>query len=438
VPRPRRARRLAALAAAAAALLGLGARPAEASPQDIFGFGPRSAALGATGAADAEGYEAVYGNPALLSLARSRSLSAGMLGAVFDLHAGAPISYEPLRGSLIGAVMPLPFGGILKDRIAVGLGFFTPFDLVVRARILYPEVLQFPIADRAQSVAVQAGIGVDLSHGLRVGGGFAALAALTGTVLVATDDSGRIGTTVNDTLVASYAPAIGASYDIGDAYRVGVTFRGALVGRFNVVITVQDLGSLTVPPLNISGVAQYDPLELAVEVARVKGAWRGALGATYKHWSAFPGLAEPTVRCPLFDPTTGLPFTGSCTAGGPPPPGWHDTVVPRVGVEHVHEPAVGVSMRERGGAFFEPSPAPAQTGASNIYENARLALTLGYGVEVGPPEARIALDLVGQLQGLLPSTNVKAASVPRDNPGSPSVTASGIIGVAGLTVGVKF
>src|SRR5277367_2981527 len=142
---PRHRRLIPALALAAA--LGLAGSAAQASPEDVFGFGPRSSALGATGAASADGYEAVHGNPALLSLARSRQLAVGISSAVFDLHAQGRLSYEPMQGSVIGAVLPIPFGGILKDRIAVGLGFFTPFDLIVRGRILYPEIPQFPVAD---------------------------------------------------------------------------------------------------------------------------------------------------------------------------------------------------------------------------------------------------------------------------------------------------
>src|SRR5262249_21982126 len=149
---------------------------------------------------------------ALLSLERSRSLVLGIQGAIFDMRANGPLEYEPLHGSVIGATLPVPFEGVLKDRIALGVGFFTPFDLVVRGRILYDTTPQFSLPDRTQSVAVQAAVGVDVGHGIRVGAGFAALAALSGTVDVATDASGRIGTVVGDTLLASYGPIVGASY----------------------------------------------------------------------------------------------------------------------------------------------------------------------------------------------------------------------------------
>ena len=68
------------LALGLAAIGALVAAPAKASPEDVLGFGPRSIAMGATGAAGSEGYESVYGNPALLSTARSRQLTLGFVG----------------------------------------------------------------------------------------------------------------------------------------------------------------------------------------------------------------------------------------------------------------------------------------------------------------------------------------------------------------------
>jgi long-chain fatty acid transport protein len=429
-------RRLLALALAAHGVLA--AAPALASPEDVLGFGPRSIAMGSTGAAGSEGYESVYGNPALLSTARSRQLSLGFVGAVFDLHAKEKIAAGPLHGSVIGATLPLPFGGVLKDRIAIGLGFFAPTDLVVRGRILDPEKAQVPLADRVQSVAVQAGIGIDFGHGIRAGGGFAALAALSGSVLVATDASGRIGTVVKDTLVASYGPIIGLSYDIGDAWRIGATFRGALVGRFNVVILVKDLGALTVPPLNISGIAQYDPWQIALEFARIKGPWRFAAGTTFKRWSAYPGLSEATVRCPLLDPDSGRAFTDACGALVPDKPEYSDILVARAGVERAFEPAQGVSMRARAGVFFERSPAPSQTKLANVYDNARGAISAGYGLALGPPFPALDLDLFSQLQWLLPREHVKKASIPASNAGAPRASVSGLLASFGMTVGARF
>ncbi|WP_437942327.1 OmpP1/FadL family transporter [Sorangium sp. So ce341] len=431
-------RGFAPLAAAGLAFAPAGA--ARASPEDVLGFGARASAMGATGAAVAEGYEAVYANPALLSLSRERRLTLGLEGAIFDLRAGGRrLSYPPLRGSLIGATVPIPFGGALADRVTIGLGFFAPFDVVVRGRILYPETPQFPVADRTQSVAAQAALGASLGRGVRVGAGFAALAALSGAVTVATDASGRVGTLVEDTLVASYGPILGASYDIG-AYRVGAAFRGELAGRFDVVIRAEDLGGIAVPPLHIAGIAQYDPAQVALEVARVKGPWKVAIGATYKRWSAYPGPVEATVRCPDVDPATGEPFAGPCGAPAPADPGYSDTVVPRVGVERSLALRPGATAHARGGAYLEPSPAPEQTGASNLYDNARVALSLGYGLALAAPLPRLTLDLFGEVQLLLPRAHRKRGEPAAGGAegGAGAVRTGGVLVAGGTTLGVAF
>lgn len=374
---------------------------ARATPQEVVGFGYRSVGMGTTGAAVGEGVDSIYANPALLSLARDLELQIGTFGASFHLHAdGAGLgplpSYPALASTTIGGVLPLPFGGILKDRVAIGIGFLTPFEIVVRGRILYPEKPQYLLADRVQAVAVQAAVGLDIGYGLRIGGGFAASAALDGSVVVAEDASGRIGTTVEDTLIATYAPIVGASYDIGEAYRVGLTFRGELDGRFNVVITAEDLGEITIPPLNISGIAQYDPWQLAAEFARVSGDWRLALGVTYKHWPAYPGPADATVRCEA-DTT--------CEALVPADPGLDPVVAPRAGAEYVLDFDVA-ELGLRGGYAFEASPFPEQTGRASYFDNHRSILSAGWGVSVSRPFA-FGVDGFFQAQILHPRSHDK-------------------------------
>jgi long-chain fatty acid transport protein len=403
-----RGRRLGLACAACFALCSIGHTPSvQASPQEVLGFGYRATALGQTGAADARGIDAVYANPALLSREHQLSLQLGIAGAFFDLEAnglvGAPLTnYPGYAGNTIGGVIPLPFGGVLEDRVTVGVGFVTPFDVVVRGRILYPEKPQFLFADRVQSVGLNAGLGIDIGHGIRLGGGFMALAALEGSVLVGTDASGRIGTVVEDTLVASYAPLIGASYDIGDDYRIGVGVRGELQARFNVVIVAEDLGQIEIPPINISGVAQYDPWQVSLELARHSGDWRVAIGATYKHWSAYPGPLEATVRCEdAPDPDA------SCNAPIPIDVDYSPVVAPRAGVERPIGLAPGVELALRGGYSFEPSPAPEQRGRSNYFDNHRSVFSVGYGVAFDDPLPSFGFDGFAQLQLLHPRDHEK-------------------------------
>ena len=64
---------------------------ADASPEDIFGYGGRTSAMGATGTAHASGYEAAWHNPALASptpgIDAKYKLTLGYHAGVFRLDA---------------------------------------------------------------------------------------------------------------------------------------------------------------------------------------------------------------------------------------------------------------------------------------------------------------------------------------------------------------
>src|SRR5512134_1695731 len=98
----------------------LGGAPAAASPLQIFGFGARSPAQAATGVAAADDFECLYLNPAGLAEITGRRLSAGTVVGTFDLD-GSDRPIDTTAGIEVGAVFPLPLGGILRGR--VGLAF---------------------------------------------------------------------------------------------------------------------------------------------------------------------------------------------------------------------------------------------------------------------------------------------------------------------------
>lgn len=447
------------------------ATSAHASPEDLFGFGTRSPAMGGTGAAHAEGFEASYDNPALLSLSHERRLSLGFQGATYSLSAsgaGEPghVSYERAKGILVGAVLPIPFGGVLKDRIAFGLGAYTPTDIVVRGRILYPETPQFALlGDRSQSLGIRLGLGADVTHGLRVGVGFAALAELVGEVIVATDASGHVGSNVDAQLTATYAPIVGASYEHDLAHgllRIGGTFRGQLDARFGVEIDGSKLSTLNIPIFNIAGLAQYDPAEIALEGAWANRDWTLALGATYKHWSSYPGPIEPTILCPPDQP--------DCGALQPTKIKYSDTLVPRVGVDRKIEMTKSAVAHLRAGYWFEPSPLPSQIPASQawnspaqtttyvptrFFDASRHVLTLGGGLELGNPmkhsmppgeeaksrpERPFNLDVYSQIHVLQPRTVTleRGPNGEGDDPGFGDAKLTGTVLVFGMIAGAAF
>jgi hypothetical protein len=450
MPARMRAGRFAAAFVALAASLGAG--PAHASPEDLFGYGARTSAMGATGVAHATGYETGWHNPALASETRANKLTLGYLGGLFRLDArqggvSSPVSPAPVKGALIGAALPIPLGGVLADRVGASLAFYTPTDVIVRGRVLYPEKTQFPLlSDRAQSLTLRAALGADMGYGVKVGVGVAALAEIAGTVVAAADATGNVGTSVETQLVATYSPVLGATYDLpisGDAtYRVGLVYRGTLDARFAVVIDGTRLSSLAIPLFNISGLAQYDPAQVALELARAEGDNVLAVQVVYKRWSAFPGLLEPTVVC-----TEG--GAGACGVL-PPRIDWDDTLVVRVGADQGFFIARGARLHARGGAFVEQSPLPSSLPTSEAYDRTasatvdvptayydatRVALTAGTGLSLAEPLPPIDLDLFGQYHVLLPRT------VRSVNAGGTTLLegeVSGRVAVFGMTAGVRF
>lgn len=402
--------------------------------------------MAGTGTATSSDFEAAYTNPALLSRIRRPRLALGVLGANFDEVAvgdGLPgrIEDRSARGLDIGADLPIPFGGVLKDRVSGALAFYTPSEVIVRGRILYPETPQFPLlSDRAQCVAIRMGVGVDIGHGVRIGGGFAALAEIVGTVVVATDAAGKVGTQIDDQLIATYAPTLGASYEhalrlFGEdgTVRVGGVFRGALAARFSVTIDATKLSSIAIPVFDIAGLAQYDPLQAGLEVAWENSKWKLAIGATWKHWSDYPGPLEPTL--PDLDV---------------PKPDYSDTVVPRVGVERSFPLSRSAKLHVRGGYFFEPTPVGAHLPSSQAYDIPsqtlvtvptryfdadRHVFTAGLGVSLEKP-LRLDVDAFAQAHVLAPRTMTLDAGEPDGSTSTANV--SGSIVVTGIQIGVGF
>jgi len=431
------------------------ASTADASPEDLFGWGPRSPAMGGTGAAASHGADATYTNPALLSLVHRNVLTLGYAGATFDLHAdggGLPgrVSVIPAKGYVVGVEVPIPFGGLLKDRVAVGMAFYTPTDALLRGNILYPETPEYALlADRAQSLAVRIGAGVDVGYGIRVGVGVAALAELVGSIDVI-NTAGTVGAHVDDQLVAVYAPTVGLAYDLpfdrapdgSSRWRIGATWRGKLDATFGVNVDASKLSSLNLPVFNIAGVAQYDPEELAIEVAHVRDGWTLAAGITWKHWSAYPGVFEPTIICPA---------NQDCNALTPPVVAYSDTIVPRVGAEKLFPLPRHVAIRARAGFFLEPTPVPGTLPSSQAYDQASQALvdvptrffdttryvfSLGGGVDLGD-YGPFTVDFWAQYH-LLANTTVTTCSGGACSPDPGPAKLSGNVLAYGLLAGVRF
>lgn len=392
-----RAALCAALLAAALVSAPVGAT---ASMLDLFGYGARGLALAGAAATTAEGHAAVYYNPAGLGFERHRTFSLGYQHAVFDLsYNGTAADAEDAPATLIGMAIPLPLRGAMADRLTLGAAFVIPFGTVLLAQVPRPGEPSFVLLEsRAQTVSLQLGLGLRLTDALSVGGGFIALAELGGGIEVAPNETGRIGSTVRDELLADYAPTAGVLVRPGRGVSAALVFRGESKATFSLPLDA-DLGEsfpLPVPRLDITGVAQYDPRQVAFEFS---GTPPGlpvvvAAGATWKQWSGFPNPIVFTAARP-----NDLPQ---------PAPGFADTWVARVGAEATFLEDTALRVQPRLGYAFEPTPAPPQTGFHAYLDNDRHIVAAGVGLSW----RALRLDLGGQWHHLMLRTERRASGEP--------------------------
>jgi long-chain fatty acid transport protein len=348
----------------AVAIGALLAAPAHASPLELFGFGGRSPALAATGAATTTDFDAVYLNPAGLGDVRGKRLAVGTLFGTFALD-GVNRAVDDAVGIEIGGALALPLGGWLKDRLGIGIGLYVPTNDLNRARTPTPGTPFYAVLeDRSEVVGAQFAIGLRLSERWSVGGGFLALATLKGLLNVQPDAAGRFATTSEEQIVLSYAPVLGVRWRTSDALSLAATLHFSSESPYNIFITnhIGDVLPVTLPEIRIGGVAQYDPL-----IAVVEAAWRpvpavllvGA--AAYEHWGAYPAPTENVLE----------------SAGPAPSPGFHDTVVPRLAVE-LSGPE---RLAFRAGYQLVPTPAP---DGSSFIDDTRHVFSLGVGLDAAP------------------------------------------------------
>lgn len=384
---------------------------ADASPLELFGFGGRSPGLAGTGVASTTGFESVYLNPAgLARVARKRATSGFLLGDFTLSLNGDDTGTDLAKGVIFGGEVPIPFGGPWKDRVGLGFGLYVPGKSINRARQPFPgEPIYILLENRSHVIALQFAVGAKIDDKLDVGAGVITLAELDGQIHVSTDAAGRFTTQSEQRLRTRFAPVIGGRYQLREGLDLGGVLRWESRSDYDIQVTtdIGDVVPIQLPPIQIAGTAQYDPLTIAVEAA-----WRpqpdllvsGQL--QWQHWSRF-GL-------PTLNPTAGTPPQEE--------PNFHDTVVPRVSAE------LGFAKHflARAGATFLMSPAPEATGRQSFLDNHRLVGTLGLGAHLGV----VHVDAYAQLHQLVPRTHDKAA------PSMEVYDTGGRVVVGGLTVGL--
>ncbi len=403
-------------------------RESEGSPLELYGFGGRSAAMAGSGVGSCANFDCVYLNPAGLGRVRHKLLTGGASYGNLDLEIdGSQSPGENTVSTTFGLVVPLRLGGALRERMTLALGIMVPRKAVARARAPKLGEPTFALLDsRSEIVGIQVALGYALGDSWGLGVGVLALATLEGLIHVDVDGAGRFRTRSEQSLRSDYAPVVGARYARADsAWGFGVSTRGSSTAGYDIAIT-NDLSAslpLSLPLLQIVGTPQYDPAMLAAEATyQANSELKISAQLEYKRWSQY---LRPN-KNPLPD---GMML---------PAPGFHDTVVPRLGAEWVHEFG-RAELSLRSGYAFLYSPAPEMTGPQSLLDNHRHLMALGFGLAWPETEFPFRFDVWAQNHELVGRTHHKDASLFEDPADirAPAVHGDGRILIGGFTLGVK-
>lgn len=402
------------------------ASPAAANPLDAFGFGARAVGMGGAATAVSTDVAANYYNPAGLAAGDGLRLDLGYAFVRPELRiAGGDQRVDDSRGFQGGVALP---GELFGRRVGFSLGLHLPDERVSRIRALPQRQPRWVLWDnRPQRVVITSSVAVEVIEGLFIGGGLTYLANTAGTLDI-TGDVGlfdveltRLSSAVDVDLASVRYASAGVLYR-GDGWRVGAAWRQdfSLKLDLDVRVTGQVLSApeVAVVPEGLFLLRSlndnlYSPQQVFVGAAVTLGDWLVAVDVGWLDWSRFP---SPTARLELALELAPLSFELPLPAE-PVAPGFHDIVVPRVGVEWEAVAGEWGRFLVRGGGFYEPSPAPDQAGATNYVDGDKLAGALGVGVRVVDPSGvfprPIEVDVAGQVVRMMRRVYLK------DDPADP-------------------
>jgi long-chain fatty acid transport protein len=400
--------------AVVACLTLVGAGGARAGGFDIFGHTPRDIAMGGAMTAAVLGYSALYYNPAALTAERTHSLAGGLRLSVpvLEVERADPFATPETvlpdvhAGLSIGWVKP--FGGVFEDRVAVGLSVALPAQRLVRVQGLDPAAPQFHLYQNLQDkLLIHLGVAGEPLEWLSIGVGAQILADLRGGVALDLDVLGGLFNSqrLDVTLAPTISPLVGVHVrpplgPDGGQIKAGLTWRGENALRFDLPVRVT-AGDALALDIAVAQTVLWTPHQFALGVAWTLDdpALTVALDLTLALWSRAP---DPSPRLSVdvggslleaFGLESALDLS---TRSAPIRLGFSDTLTARIGAEW--HPLPWLTLR--GGYFWRPTPAPAQTGATAYLDNEAHVVSLGAGFSFDNPiqdrPAAVDIDIAVQ------------------------------------------
>lgn len=379
--------------AIAAALCGL-AGVARANPVDAFGIGARAPAMGGAATAAADGAVGAYYNPAALALGDEIRIDFGYLAAkpMLSLN-GADQGVDASHGIMAGLVVP---GDVGPVHVAFGATITLPDERLIRTRTRpsgQPRWIYYD--NRPQRFFFAAALALQLTSKLWIGGGLTFMSRTHGAIAL----GGRVGYPVSDdstldldidvSLIAVRYPEAGLLWRPLPWLDLGLTYRGSFVLELDQAFSLRgDLGPDANPIIRDASFALqslsqdlFQPLQVAFGVAaRITPRLLVTADLTYQRWS---DMDNPASKITLqydfkaFNELVHIPAQLPLE-----PTYFHDTFVPRIGIEVTALRGRSTTWYVRGGYAYEPSPAPEQRREPNLVDNDKHTFSAGLGVTV--------------------------------------------------------
>jgi long-chain fatty acid transport protein len=371
------------------------AAAARGNPIDAFGYGSRATAMGGAATAASEDSSANYYNPAGLVRGRELRFDLGYRYAQplarVNRH---DIGVDASRGFFVGLVAP---GSIGPFRFAFGVSLWLPDERLTRLRTLPFAQPRFILFDNLpQRLFFAANLAIQIVPGLYVGGGLTFMSRTRGQVLlkgniaVSDPEESALVTNIDVDLVAVRYPQAGVLWEVTHQLTLGLTYRHSFKLDIDQQLRVDgNVGNPGATPIVTNGYFAahttstdlFQPWQLTAGGAlRLLRTLLVTADITFARWSEMPTPgAQLVLGLDIGDLNDRVMLPPSRSY---PSPGFHDIVIPRLGVEWRAREWTRMALDLRGGYSYEPTPVPEQRGESNFADTDKHTFAVGAGLEL--------------------------------------------------------
>lgn len=399
------------ISAVTAALLvaAASASVARAQPMDTYGMGSRSTALAGAVTADVEDFSANYYNPAGIVRSGDLRIGVGWFGAHHMLELNdVDSNVDPIHGIVLGLNVP---GRIDDFRFGFGLGVHLPDQRVSRTRTLPRQRPRWEFYDnRGQRTYLAVHAAIQPWDWLRIGGGIAFLSysandlTIRGKIDITRPESGSsLEHQLTGELFTIRYPQVGVQVQPLPWLNFGAVYRGefALSNDLTARVGTESgtgpdraeivAGDIVIPgyfDLLTASTNAYAPHQISfgASVEPIPNVLRISAEATWLMWSLYQspiGTSRIVLDIEVPPELEGMiDVPDDIPDGDPIEAFFQDRIVPRLGVEWTPVRQSDLVLDLRLGYFYENSPAPEQTGFSNLVDTDRHAFSLGAGLEL--------------------------------------------------------